>query len=148
MFSLIVRLVRAYRIQSAVDSPGQLLCSVVEKSEEENQDASGMFFFLLFKLSYPQTRNFSHGWADKTACSSLAQAVSLLFLSLKARLLLWEELNGSCSYFIREAESWWEKLTLHPVICFKITLFTRNKCHKIFIQTFSGKEIFKIKLKK
>lgn len=48
------------RIQSAVDSPGQLLCSVVEKSEEENQDASGMFFFLLFKLSYPQTRNFSH----------------------------------------------------------------------------------------
>lgn len=45
MFSLIVRLVRAYRIQSAVDSPGQLLCSVVEKSEEENQDASGMFFF-------------------------------------------------------------------------------------------------------
>lgn len=61
MFSLIVRLVRAYRIQSAVDSPGQLLCSVVEKSEEENQDASGMFFFLLFKLSYPQTRNFSHG---------------------------------------------------------------------------------------
>lgn len=33
------------RIQSAVDSPGQLLCSVVEKSEEENQDASGMFFF-------------------------------------------------------------------------------------------------------
>lgn len=48
------------RIQSAVDSPGQLLCSVVEKSEE-NQDASEMFFFLLFKLSYPQTRNFSHG---------------------------------------------------------------------------------------
>lgn len=64
------------------------------------------FFFLLFKLSYPQTRNFSHDLADKTACSSLAQAVSLLFLSLKARLLLCEELNGSCSYFIREAESW------------------------------------------
>lgn len=35
-------------MQSAVDSPGQLLCSVVEKTEEENQDASGMFFFSSF----------------------------------------------------------------------------------------------------